>query len=203
MSRRPGPWPSTVGDVMTHSLVAVREGTSCKEVVRILRSNHRDEVPVVDARRQVVGVVTATDVLLRHGARSAGELMSAPAVTARVDTSIADAVRLALQSGHGCLPVLDDVGVLVGVVTRTDLAAVLLRPDRELRDDVADALGSLGEGRAPVVRFDVAEGVVTLRSAGTSAVAASRLVERIGALPGVVAVVSQLAAEDGSPTAGS
>lgn len=197
MSRPPGPWPRIVGDVMSHRLVAVRRSTSCKEVVRVLRSNHLDDLPVVDADRRVIGVVTSTDVLCRKGALTAGELMTAPPVTVPVDSPVGEAVRLSLGSGHRSLPVLDRSGTLVGVVGRTDLAAVLLRPDSEVRADVAAALGPLDAGRVPVVRFDVADGVVTLRSAGVSSVAADRLVERVGSVPGVVGVISRLGAQDG------
>lgn len=158
----------------------------------MLRSNHLDGVPVVDVDRRVLGVVTAADVLARHGAATAGELMTRPAVTVRAETTIADAVLLARRSGHRSLPVLDRFGGLVGVVTRTDLVAPLLRPDTELRADVAAALGSLGQGRPPVVRFGVAEGVVTLHAAGVSPGAADRLVARIRSVPGVVDVVPRL-----------
>jgi len=69
----------------------------------------------------------------QHWALTAGELMSAPAITISSDATIADAAR-AMNAHHvRCLPVVDPDGRLLGVVTRRDLLSVFLRPD----DDVA------------------------------------------------------------------
>jgi CBS domain-containing protein len=48
------------------------------------------------------------------------EVMSEPVVTVAPDASVRDAARLMLERRIGCLPVVD-AGVLVGLVTETDL----------------------------------------------------------------------------------
>jgi CBS domain-containing protein len=55
-----------------------------------------------------------------------GELMSAPPVTVRPETSIDDLVRLFAEHGYNGFPVTTEVGVLQGVVTRVDLFKLYL-----------------------------------------------------------------------------
>jgi CBS domain-containing protein len=54
---------------------------------------------------------------------NAGELMVQPVVTVRRDTSLAEAARLLLGHRIGCLPVVDDSGLLCGIITESDFAA--------------------------------------------------------------------------------
>jgi CBS domain-containing protein len=128
-------------------------------------------VPVVDEFWHVSGVVSETDLLRkieyagaeeprlfdgrrRRGERSkalagtAAELMSRPPVVAVAGTPIAAAARLMDAEGVKRLPVVDDLGRLIGVVTRGDLLKVHLRPDDDIQNDVlVDVLGVAGAGR--------------------------------------------------------
>lgn len=51
----------------------------------------------------------------------AREVMSQPAVTVSTSASIADAARVMIERGFTALPVVDDDGRLVGIVTEADL----------------------------------------------------------------------------------
>jgi CBS domain-containing protein len=51
---------------------------------------------------------------------SAGDLMSIDPVVVAVDAPIEEAERLILDRGVGGLPVVDEAGLLVGVVSQTD-----------------------------------------------------------------------------------
>lgn len=57
-----------------------------------------------------------------------GELMSKPVVTVTPETTIAALRKLMAEHGFNAFPVVNDVGVLQGIVTRLDLFRVCLLP---------------------------------------------------------------------------
>ncbi len=206
-----------VGDVMTADVVAINEDTPYREIVDALAAHRISAAPVVDGSRRVLGVVSESDLLhkiefsgydgerrifegrRRRTARAkaagdvARDLMSAPAVTARVDTPIAVAARRMEAERVTRLPVEDDLGRLVGIVTRGDLLRVFRRPDADIRRDVVDeVMRKVLAFEKGTVRAEVHDGVVTLsgrvdrRSAALFAVRVAHLV------PGVVDVVDSL-----------
>jgi CBS domain-containing protein len=48
------------------------------------------------------------------------ELMHRDVVTVPLDLAVAQAARILLENKYGCLPVVDDSGLLVGIVTEAD-----------------------------------------------------------------------------------
>jgi CBS-domain-containing membrane protein len=121
-------------------------------------------VPVVDEDQRVLGIVSEGDLILkedpdlegephlfegvhrRHDrSKAAGliasEVMSAPAISIAPDATLGAAARLMHRRTVKRLPVVDpEDGVIVGIVSRTDLLKVFLREDqeiaREVREDV-------------------------------------------------------------------
>ncbi|WP_036329583.1 CBS domain-containing protein [Microbispora sp. ATCC PTA-5024] len=136
----------------------------------------------------------------RARGETAAELMSAPAVTTRPFTSVVSAARLMSEHGVKRLPVVDDEGRLVGIVSRHDVLKVLARSDddiaREVREEVVD--GALWADLSQV-RADVAGGVVTLSGRLDRRGDARTLVHMIERVNGVGEVVDRLeCAEEGS-----
>lgn len=174
--------PMTVDDVMTCRVVAVTRRASFKEIVRALEQWHVSAVPVVEDGTRVVGVVSEADLLRkeehrddgpppvgasaasrRAAAPTAEELMTSPAVTVRGDASLAWAARAMARHQVKRLPVVDDRGMLKGVVSRGDLLKVFLRSDEDIARDVREnVVARLFPGAWRSVEVDVEEGVVTL-----------------------------------------
>src|SRR5919199_718438 len=206
----------TVDDVMTAAVVTVGPETPYRAVVDLLVSHRFSAVPVVDAFQRVTGMVSEADLLRkieyagdeqprlfesrRHRgergkatAQTAGDLMSAPAVAVLAGTSIAAAARLMDKHGVKRLPVVDDLGRLVGIVSRGDLLKTHLRPDDQIRADIEDGvLPGLLADQSRTVQVRVSEGVVTLTGAvdrWSTTDLADRLTRQVA---GVVDVVSTL-----------
>ncbi|MFC0865562.1 CBS domain-containing protein [Sphaerimonospora cavernae] len=82
------------------------------------------------------------NVAARARGDSAAELMTTRVVTTTPDTSVVSAARLMDRHGVRRLPVVDEHGHLVGIVSRHDLLRVFVRPDeeisREIREDVLE-----------------------------------------------------------------
>jgi len=149
----------TVRDVMTRSVVSVHPTTPIKEVAQLLVDNGISGVPVVDVTGAVLGVVSEADLLIkeqgadaiRHrplarfrgesaesraqlvklGAVTAADSMTAPAITITPVRSIHDAAAIMTSRKVNRLPVVDD-GKLVGIVSRSDLVRAYVRSDDEL-----------------------------------------------------------------------
>jgi CBS-domain-containing membrane protein len=205
-----------VDDVMTEAVVSVQETASYRSLVDLLVSRRFSAVPVVDETQRVTGVVSEADLLRkieysgaeeprlfesrrRRGERAkaraatAAELMSTPPVVAPVGTPLATAARLMDAEQVKRLPVVDDQGRLVGIVTRGDLLKAHLRPDDEIHRDVTDGVLTplLAEG-AGKVTVTVTGGDVTLTgrvALGTIADNAVRLTRQVA---GVVTVAGSL-----------
>ncbi|MFG2969458.1 CBS domain-containing protein [Streptomyces sp. NPDC048179] len=177
--------PHTVSDVMTHSPVAVGRDASFKDVVALLDRWKVSALPVLEGEGRVIGVVSEADLLPKEefrdsdpdrfvqrerladlakaGGVTAGELMSAPAVTVHADATLAEAARIMARRRVKRLPVVDGVGLLKGIVSRADLLKVFLREDAELTEEVRrEVVDRLFPLSADHIRVDVDEGVVTL-----------------------------------------
>ncbi|MFF5075796.1 CBS domain-containing protein [Actinoplanes sp. NPDC000266] len=202
----------TVDDVMTRAVVSVKTTDSYRDVVDLLIGKRLSAVPVIDDSLHVAGVVSEADLLRkvefageeeprmfegrrRRGERrkalasSVAELMSAPAVVTTSGTSIASAARLMDQEKVKRLPVTDDLGRLIGIVSRADLLKAHLRPDDEILADVeSGVLQPYVDDEGTMVTATVVDGVVTLSGRVqryTSAQIAERLTRQVA---GVVEV---------------
>jgi CBS-domain-containing membrane protein len=153
----------TVEDVMTRTVVVVRDSTPFKEVVRRMQEHRVSAVPVVDEEDRLVGIVSEADLILKedpylegeahlferrrqrldrekHAAVTASKLMTGPVVTVTPDASLGEAARLMTRHAVKRLPVVGPDGRVHGIVSRADLLKVFLRGDaeiaREIREDV-------------------------------------------------------------------
>lgn len=205
-----------VEQLMTRDVISVAPETSLKDVAALLVEHGISGVPVIDRNREVVGVVSEADILIkergpepRHGgligwllgggtaegaklaARTAGEAMSSPPVTVGSHAPAAEAARLMTEQGIKRLPVVGAKDVLVGIVTRSDLVKAFARPDeeiaREIQEDVVRHTLWL-EGPAPNVR--VKRGEVSLSGELERRSDAELLPRFVARIPGVVSVSS-------------
>ncbi len=135
----------SVADFMTKDLVTVRESDDVALAESLLRLAGIRHLPVVRQGR-LVGLLTQRDILRsgasgRPAARSLAveAVMTREPVTVRPSASLAHAAELMLDRKFGCLPVCDDAGALVGIVTEADFVRFAVDVVRDL-DLVADAV---------------------------------------------------------------
>jgi CBS domain-containing protein len=141
-----------VSDVMTAPVVAVTRVTPYKEIARLLAKHQISGLPVVLMDQRVAGVISEADLVAagdkeawrartgtaarqhwhgvqRRAAVLAGELMTAPAVTIHPDETVATAARVMTVHRVGRLPVVDEDGTLIGIVSQGDLLSALARQE--------------------------------------------------------------------------
>jgi CBS domain-containing protein len=210
----------TVADVMTAPVVAVRANTPYGEIVGLLAENRISAVPVLDSSGRVVGVVSEADLLhkvefigddtepvfFEWGARKANrakargsvakELMTSPAITVQPAMAIIAAARLMEKDNVKRLPVVDEDGRLEGIVSRNDLLKMYLRRDSEIHEDIRDGvIGRVLWIDPQLVRVEVMDGIVTLAGTVDRKSTTEIAVHLAKGVPGVVAVVDELAWE--------
>jgi len=110
-----------VKDYMTRDVVTVSPEDSVGEVAeRIADSDAHSGFPVCDGRR-VEGFVSARDLLLAGDQDPIFTVMTKDIIVAHPEMKITDAARVILRSGIQRLPVVDDAGNLVGIISNADV----------------------------------------------------------------------------------
>jgi CBS domain-containing protein len=216
---------ATVKDVMSTHVVAVRKNASFKDMAARLREYRVSAFPVLDEDNKVIGVVSEADLLAKEAlefggpslvngmlhhkeqakaaATTAIDLMSKPPVTVGPNDFITHAARLMYSRKVKRLPVVDDEGHLIGIVSRADVLSVYSRPDEDIRREIIDNV-ILGLLLCDPCRFTVTvkDGIVTLEGMPETATVGHDMIEEARHVEGVVAVRDRLSYPDERPAPG-
>src|SRR5699024_8684551 len=110
-----------VADYMTRDVVTVSpDDTVASGAEQVAESDEHSGFPVCDGRR-CEGFITARDLLLADDSALVFTVMSDELLVAHPEMSLSDASRVILRSGIQKLPVVDDAGSLVGIISNTDV----------------------------------------------------------------------------------
>ena len=125
-----------VREIMQRKIVQISADERLSTVEDIMTLGGVRHMPVVSGG-ELVGVVSERDLLRaslsslsefasahRRAFLQGGEIrrvMSSPPVTVSTENSVGEAARTMAERKIGCLPVVDDQGRLVGMLTETDM----------------------------------------------------------------------------------
>ena len=116
----------TVGAIMEKQVQSAEKDTKAEMIASYMMEGF-GSVPIVDENNKLVGIVSEFDLLaaLRKGKKlhdvAAGEILTANPVSVTQDTDVVTLMDV-LQNNHLIrVPVLDNVGKLIGIVARRDL----------------------------------------------------------------------------------
>jgi CBS-domain-containing membrane protein len=142
-----------VRDVMTKNVIKVREDGDINEVTTLLSENRISGLPVVDSQDRVIGMITEADVLamvgmkkghtfkdvIRHllGEPLSGpkrskrlrDVMTKPAITTSPEADIREIALTLDEKRIKRLPVVDEQGRLIGVISRADIVRAIGKND--------------------------------------------------------------------------
>ena len=103
--------------------------TPLPEVARLMVEHDCGEIPVVDADKRPIGVVTDRDITCRTVAEgknplelTARDCMSSPVVTVTPETSVDDCCKAMEENQVRRVPVVDESGACCGMVSQADVA---------------------------------------------------------------------------------
>jgi CBS-domain-containing membrane protein len=216
---------STVKDVMSTHVIAVRQSAQYKEMAAMLHRMRLSAFPVIDEDNKVIGVVSETDLLTKEALEgsvprtvqgmsrqrvrsqvngvTAAELMTKPAVTIGPDDTVTDAARLMYNRRVKRLPVVNGDGTLIGIVTRSDVLSVYSKPDPQIQSEITEDL-ILGTFGCDPARFTVTvkDGIVTIEGTPDAIQAGLDIIDAARHMEGVVAVRDRLTYPDDPPYGG-
>jgi len=110
-----------VKDYMTTDVETVSPDDTVGQVSeRIAASTQHSGFPVCN-RRRVEGFISARDLLLEDEDAPIFTVMTTDLIVAHPDMKVTDAARVILRSGIQKLPVVDDAGKLVGLISNADV----------------------------------------------------------------------------------
>lgn len=130
------PTEQPVSSVMQTEYVSVKPGDHLDFVDDVMKLGRIRHMPVIDDDK-LVGVVSQRDLLAASLSRAlefepdhrrsfmravdVSEVMSKSPIAIATDATLREAARLIITHKIGCLPVVDEAGSVVGLVTETDL----------------------------------------------------------------------------------
>lgn len=129
--------PMQLNDLMTRQIVTVSMDDSLRSVRELFEAHHFHHLLVVE-RNKLVGVLSDRD-LLRHLSPFVGhefterpqdiatlqrrvhQIMTRKLITASPTTNVQQAIELILENRIACLPVVNEEGCPVGIITWRDI----------------------------------------------------------------------------------
>jgi len=133
-----------VNEIMTTKVLTAGPEETIKDVILKMRKKNVSGLPVVDKNNKVLATFSETDVakalpdILNEAqyiplvdvreltSEPIKRVMHIPAVTIKADADVKDAARIVLEQFRHRLPVVDDSGHLIGIVSLGDILKAML-----------------------------------------------------------------------------
>lgn len=131
-----------IGEICNREVVVAWRNDTALEASRLMRQHHVGNVVVVDDQNGVqvpVGIVTDRDLIMEimapelNGATiTVGDIMLRELVTVKESTGVFEAIQYMRQKAVRRLPIVDESGGLVGILTLDDLLELLSEEFHEI-----------------------------------------------------------------------
>ncbi len=113
-------------DIMSRDVVRVGPGTTIEQARQLLERHAIKALPVVDEQGVLIGIVSLHDMLMRgRGAAAVAQIMTRQVLTTRRSCPVAELVAWFADYGLHHLPVVDNAGHVLGMITQSDLIGAL------------------------------------------------------------------------------
>ena len=152
---------------MIYDPVTIRPEATVGEALAMMSKHHIGGIPVVDGNGYLIGIVTNRDLRFQEDmAQPINQVMTSEnIVTAPKGINLADATKILQKSKVEKLPVVDNDGKLVGLITYKDLMKIKDNPIAS-----KDSKGRLMVAAAAGIKSDTVERIGLLLDAGADAV---------------------------------
>ncbi|MBI5938420.1 MAG: CBS domain-containing protein [Betaproteobacteria bacterium] len=140
----------TIGEICNREVVIAERNMDVPEAARLMRQHHVGTLVIVDEAeggRRPVGIVTDRDIAIEVVAAgvkpdglTVGDIMAGELATVRESEGIFETIRYMRGRGVRRVPVVDNGGWLVGIVTLDDLLELLA-------EELGEMAGLISRGR--------------------------------------------------------
>ncbi len=123
-----------VGEICNREVIIMGKDGSIRDAAQLMREFHVGDIVIVEERdqqRYPVGILTDRDMVIEilandvdADAVDVGDAMSFDLLTAREDDSIWDTIKRMRSKGVRRIPVVDQKGVLAGILAMDDLIEI-------------------------------------------------------------------------------
>lgn len=168
--------PVLIAELMTTPVESIRADAPLEDAIVMLGRARISTLPVVDRNLRVVGIISEGDVLRQRLPQdprahlrpaesppavdhAVSDVMSSDPECATVRQDSSEVALTLSRTGWKSMPVVDDQGCLVGMVSRSDFVRALAQPDSTLAEAIIEAFAEAGH---PEWRATVHHGHVTV-----------------------------------------
>lgn len=131
-----------IGEICVLDVITCSRDTKIDEVAQLMRQHHVGDVVVVEesqGKQIPVGIITDRDIVtslialeLDPTIFSAGDLVTRPIIAVREDLGVFEAIQNMRRHGVRRMPVLNQEGTLMGIISIDDLIELLAAEMSEL-----------------------------------------------------------------------
>jgi magnesium transporter len=141
--------PESAGGIMTTQVTALYEYITVENAIGLLRRLNEEleqmfYVYVIDRRQHLVGVLSMRDLILAKPEKPLREIMIQSVRSVQATMSQEDVARFMRKYGYLAVPVVDEQGKLIGLITLDDVIDVI---EDETTGDVQRMFGAGAEER--------------------------------------------------------
>lgn len=149
---------NSVGSIMTAEFVDLKKNMTVQQAIASVRAHSEESEAiytcyVTDPRRVLEGVVTLRELMIARDDQSVEELMSTDLVALTTTEDQEEAVQWIMKYDFISLPVVDQEGRLVGVVTVDDIMDVM---EEEATEDI-EKMAAITPTDKPYLKMSVFE----------------------------------------------
>jgi IMP dehydrogenase len=153
-------------NVMIYDPVTINDNANVAEAINMMKEYQIGGIPVIDDNKILKGIVTNRDLRLeRNYSRKIREVMTTSLITADNQTNLEKAARILQKHKIEKLPIVDEAGRLIGLITYKDITKANDRPN-SCKDDK----GRLRVAAAVGIAADTLERVEALVNANVDAI---------------------------------
>ena len=150
------------GSVMIENPYSISSEKSIKDALEYAEDKEISGLLVVDSNSKLVGIVTERDLLFANSNGSISDIMTKDVVTAKPGVALDEAKQILHQHRIEKLPIVDDSGIIKGLITSKDITN-----NADFPNASKDKKGSPLVGAAVGVKGDFLERAESLLEAGT------------------------------------
>jgi len=125
-----------VSSLIASNPIVMKPTDTVADAIRVMADHNIGAVIIVDDRFRPIGIFTERDLLIKVCAKGLDpakvkleEVMTRDPITIKEDTPALQALEIMMNFGFRHLPVVDDNGILVGVVSIRDLSKPMVEVD--------------------------------------------------------------------------